>query len=269
MPRKTQALLAVTAASTLAVVWPTLGQNAPPQQSQNAYTISPAEAGVASQDTDPAPIPIGIGVQRSGGSLLRAETNDQTQLHSLTTASASFYDVPEPKPKLLRKHDLVSIVINEATQVITNDVTDLSRDNNVDALLDSYVTLGSAGGGLSLIQHTPANPIQLQASSQRQFQGNGNIQRQDSYIGRITAEVVDVKPNGTLILQATEDIKTDEEEQKITLLGTCRVEDIVQGNTVQSNQLYNLSLNKQHKGAVKDTNTRGLVMRFLDWLKPF
>jgi flagellar basal body L-ring protein FlgH len=268
MPKKTHALLAVAAAGTLAVVWPTLGQNAPAPGSQNAYTVSPSEAGIANPDSDTS-IPIGIGVERSGGSLLRAETNDQSQLHSLTTSSASFYNVPEPKPKLLRKHDLVSIVINESTQVITNDVTDLNRQNNIDALLDSYVTLGNAGGGLSVIEHTPTTPLELKASSQRQFQGNGNIQRQDSYVGRITAEVVDVKPNGTLILQATEDIKTDEEEQRVTLLGTCRVEDITQANTIESNQLYDLSLNKQHKGAVKDTNTRGLVMRFLDWLKPF
>ena len=86
---------------------------------------------------------------------------------------------------------------------------------------------------------------------------------------RITAEVVDVKPNGTLILQATEDIKTDEEEQKVTLLGTCRVEDITEDNTVLSNQLYNMSLNKQHKGAVKDTTTRGIFTRLLDWINPF
>jgi flagellar basal body L-ring protein FlgH len=269
MRKKSQALLAVAAASTLGVVWPTLGQNAPPDQNPNAYTISPAEAGVANPDSDSQPIPIGLGVERAGGSLLRAETGDQSQLHSLTTANASFYNVPEPKPKLLRKHDLVSIVINEATQFISNDVTDLQRDNSLDAIIDSYITLGNAGGGLSVLEHTPTTPLEMKASSQRQFQGNGNIQRQDSYTGRITAEVVDVKPNGTLILQATEDIKTDEEDQKVTLLGTCRVEDISPANTIQSNQLYNLSLNKQHKGAVKDTNTRGLVMRFLDWLKPF
>jgi flagellar L-ring protein precursor FlgH len=95
------------------------------------------------------------------------------------------------------------------------------------------------------------------------------VERDDTFTGRITAEVVDVKPNGTLILQATETIKTDEEEQRVTLIGTCRVEDISSDNGVLSNQLFNLSLSKQHKGAAKDALTRGLFTRLLDWINPF
>ena len=60
--------------------------------------------------------------------------------------------------------------------------------------------------------------------------------------------MVDVKPNGTLILEATEDIKTDEEEQKLTLIGTCRVEDITADNTILSNQLFNLHLEQTAQG---------------------
>ena len=81
--------------------------------------------------------------------------------------------------------------------------------------------------------------------------------RADTFTGRITAEVVDVKPNGTLILQATETIKTDEEEQRVTLIGTCRVEDITADNSVLSNQLYDLTSVSSIKGAVKDTTHPG------------
>ena len=72
-------------------------------------------------------------------------------------------------------------------------------------------------------EHLPVTPIQLQTSGQRDFKGTSTVERDDTFTGRITAEVVDVKPNGTLILQATETIKTDEEEQRVTLIGTCRV----------------------------------------------
>ena len=47
-----------------------------------------------------------------------------------------------------------------------------------------------------------------------------------------TAEVLDVKPNGTLVLQARKRIKTDDEEQVFVLSGTCRAEDITADNTI-------------------------------------
>jgi len=124
-------------------------------------------------------------------------------------------------------------------------------------------------GGNHISAAGPCDLSELKTSGQRDFKGTAQLERDDSYTGRITAEVLDVKPNGTLILQASEDIKTDDEDQKVTLLGTCRVEDIAADNTVLSNQLFNLSLNKQHKGAVKDTTKRGWFERFFDWANPF
>jgi flagellar L-ring protein precursor FlgH len=237
-------------------------------QAASAYTTSPEEAGIAPTSSAPAPVPIGILIQRSSGSLLRAETYNQSDAESLSRSSASFYEVPEPKPKLLRKHDLVTIVIRESSQFSSGGTTDLKHSNDLDAVIDSYVMLGWQGGP-SLDEHLPSTPIEMKTSGNRDFKGDATLNRADTFTGRITAEVLDVKPNGTLILQATENIKTDEEEQRVTLIGTCRVEDITSDNSVLSNQLYNLSLNKQHHGAVKDTTTRGIITRLLDFINPF
>src|SRR6202022_618043 len=99
-------------------------------------------------------------------------------------------------------------------------------------IIDSYVMLGWKGGGPSIDEHLPSTPIEMKTSGQRDFKGTATVQRNDTFTGRITAEVVDVKPNGTLVLQATETIKTDQEEQRVTLIGTCRVEDITSDNGV-------------------------------------
>ena len=110
---------------------------------------------------------------------------------------------------------------------------------------------------------------EAKSTGARNFKGDAQLKRADSYTGRITAQVIDVKPNGTLVLQADEHIKTDEEEQNVTLVGTCRVEDVTADNTVLSSQLFDLSLNKQHKGSVKDTTERGSLERLLDSINPF
>jgi flagellar L-ring protein FlgH len=257
----------IITAAALAAVGAAIAQDAPQsEQSPSAYTTNPAAAGLGPISPPAASLPIGVLYQHAGGSLLRAETAGEP--NALTPEVASYYNVPPAKPKLLRKHDLVTIVIRENSQFQTNGTTDLKRQNDLDAIIDSYVTLGWLKGP-TMAEHLPVTPIEMKTSGQRDFKGTAQVERDDSYTGRITAEVIDVKPNGTLIVQATEDIKTDDEEQKVALIGTCRVEDITPDNTVLSNQLYNLSLNKQHKGAAKDTTKRGWFERFFDWVNPF
>jgi len=266
---KSEARLAISTAAMLLLATIARSQNLQPGNQQSAYTTSPAAAGLAPTSSPPQPLPIGILVQRTNGSLLRAETYNQADAGALTTGATSFYNVPEPKPKLLRKHDLVTIVIRESSQFSSGGITDLKHGNDLDAIIDSYVMMGWQGGGPSINEHLPTTPIEMKTSGQRDFKGDATLNRADTFTGRITAEVIDVKPNGTLILQATENIKTDEEEQRVTLIGTCRVEDITADNSVLSNQLYALTLSKQHRGAVKDTTTRGIFTRILDWINPF
>jgi flagellar L-ring protein precursor FlgH len=268
MPIGTRVNLAVAWSAALSIPVVAAAQTLPPAQNQSAYTTSPEAAGLTSSPSNPPPVPIGVLYQRTNGSLLAAESYAHSDGAAITTHTTSFYSVPEPKPKLLKKHDLVTIVIRENSQFTSNGTSDLNRTSDLDTVIDSYMSLGFEHG-LRLNENLPTTPIELKGSGNRDFKGQANVNRNDSFTGRITAEVIDVKPNGTLILEATENIKTDDEEQRVTLIGTCRVDDITADNTLLSNQLYNLSLDKQHKGAVKDTTKRGLIYRFFDFINPF
>src|SRR6185503_16388826 len=92
----------------------------------------------------------------------------------------------------------------------------------------------------------------VKISSNRNFKGEATADRSDSLTARITGEVLDVKPNGTLVVQARKTIKTDEELQQFVLTGICRAEDISADNTLLSTQMFDLQLQKNHSGAVRD-----------------
>jgi flagellar L-ring protein FlgH len=81
--------------------------------------------------------------------------------------------------------------------------------------------------------------------------------------------VLDVKPNGTLVLQARKRIKTDEEEQAFILTGVCRAEDITADNSILSTQLYDLELSKSHQGTVRNATRKGWGGKLLDAISPF
>jgi flagellar L-ring protein FlgH len=217
-------------------------------------------------DTSPAEL-----MRRHNGSLLRAAlSTPNPSTPALTSGdpleAASYFYVPAPEPRVVRKHDLITIIIREESQAKTNAKTDLSRDSEIDARVEEFLRVSGfklTGGGVS-------DPIpSIKASAERNFQGNGKIDRTDSFTARIQAEVIDVKPNGTLVLQARKRIMTDDEEQTFVLSGVCRAEDVTADNSVLSTQLYDLELHKKTKGAVRDSTRRGAVHRFFDWLNPF
>lgn len=103
----------------------------------------------------------------------------------------------------------------------------------------------------------------------RTSHGEAEVDRSDSMIARITAEVLDVKPNGNLVLQARKTIRTDAEDQHFILTGVCRAEDITPDNSVLSTQLYDLMLQKNSKGDVHMATERGNLPKLLDYLNPF
>jgi flagellar L-ring protein precursor FlgH len=234
----------------------------------------------SARNADPAggaahPLNTQMLMQANGGSLLQASLPAASPLTTGSSTSASskvpnysFYAVPEPEPKVMRKHDLVSIVVQETSASTATGNTDLEHSADFNAEVDQWVKMNLAT--LSLHGTAQANnPVQTKMQAQRDLKNTGEVDRSDTVTLRLEAEVIDVKPNGTLVVQAKKHIKNDEEEQSITLTGTCRVQDVDASNSVLSTDLHDLDLQKVTKGAVRDNTKRGLIPRLLDFINPF
>jgi flagellar L-ring protein precursor FlgH len=206
-------------------------------------------------------------MQQTGGSLLQAQMASRSDPAQVKPSQVSFFAVPEPEPKTLKAHDLVTIVVNEQSAITSKGTNNSTRDSELDAKVNNFVKLNLQN--LTLKGLAPTVVPEISLSGTRSFQGQGQVDRTDSFTARITAEVVDVKPNGTLVLQARKTIKADEEEQQFILTGVCRVEDITADNSILSTQLYDLELQKNHKGDVRAATKRGSIGKLLDVINPF
>jgi flagellar L-ring protein precursor FlgH len=254
----------VAATTVLLAAGSGLAQTAPSQSStrqtkRQSVATAPATNTRAEQSAEM--------MQQNGGSLLQAQMAVRPDPAQVKPAQVSFFAVPEPEPKTLKAHDLVTIIVNEQSEITSKGTNNSSRDSELDAKVNNFVkvNLGSATvKGLA-----PAVVPEINLSGIRSFQGQGEVDRTDSFTARITAEVVDVKPNGTLVLQARKTIKTDEEEQQFILTGVCRVDDITADNSILSTQLYDLELQKNHKGDVRAATKRGSIGKLLDVINPF
>jgi flagellar L-ring protein precursor FlgH len=244
----------------------------------------PATAPAAQAQGHDSSQPLGLVVQRNGGSLFRAETAERplsapgdpdaggairTTFEPGTLGAVSFFSVEEPKPKILKKHDLVTIIARESSAFTSNGSTALTKQQDYDSKLDAFVALHPSTMKLASVISGATNVPEIKFENSRDYTGTGEVDRTDTFTDRVTAEVVDVKPNGTLVLQAVKQIKTDEEEQRMVLSGICRAEDIAADNTILTTQLFDLELTQTHTGAVTDTTSRGFIPRILDMFSPF
>ncbi len=210
----------------------------------------------------------GAMIGRTGGSLLKATLASTVDPGQAKLSQISFFAVPEQEPKTMKKHDLLTIIIREESETTSKAQNDLKKNAEVQAEVQQWFKLNFANLTLKGLQTPTATPG-LDLTGLRTFHGEGEKDRTDSMTARITAEVLDVKPNGTLVLQARKHIKSDEEEQQFILTGICRAEDITPDNTVLSTQLYDLSLQKNVKGDVHQSTERGRIPKLLDFLNPF
>ena len=266
------------ATSTVALIVGTAAAAARGQQQQQQQAARAADAGTtsangrSSQASGPAPQrDANVLRQENGGSLLAATTPppDSSAADSGTgrTPSYSLYALPDPEPHVLKKHDLVNIVVREESKSATGGQSNQQRAVDFDAKVDAFVRFKLASA--SLYGLTGNNLPEAKLEGKRDFQGTGEYDRTDTMTTRLEAEVVDVKPNGTLVLQARRHMQIDEETVSVTLTGLCRVQDVDATNSILSTDMHDLDLKKITTGQVRDTTKRGLLHKLLDLLDVF
>jgi flagellar L-ring protein precursor FlgH len=183
-------------------------------------------------------------------------------------AAWSMIVVEPPQPRRFAVHDLVTILIDESVTHKSEQKTETEKDvdvaGRVDAVLDPMELLEARlRAGLD----TPVDL--LKGRYKNEFSGEGKVERKDRFQARIQAAVIDVKPNGTLVLEAVKRKRIDDDAQTMVLSGVCRGEDVTSDNTILSSQLADLTLVVTNQGALKDAASKGIITRIIDTLFAF
>lgn len=180
--------------------------------------------------------------------------------------AASLIAVEAPKPRQIKVHDRVTIIIREEKRS-TSDA-DLQREKKweIAAELKKWIRLNEENKLVPQVFPEGNPAIDLEYDDK--YEGKGKVARKDTLITRVTATVIDVKPNGDLVLEAKKDIKIDADRQVITLTGVCRSDDVTAQNTVLSTQLADAKIDIQHSGPARDAARRGWLARIWDFIRP-
>ena len=175
----------------------------------------------------------------------------------------SMISVPPPRPRAYKTHDQVTIIVDEAStqQADQHLKTDKKYNNNatLNAIIDPWELLE-----LRLQASSIENLKLIDLIANQKFDGKGNYNRTDRLSMKIQAEIIDVKPNGVLVLEARKLLDKNGETQSTILSGSCRQDDITKSNTIFSSQLANLTLVTKSEGHVNDAGKKGFIPRVLE-----
>ena len=180
---------------------------------------------------------------------------------------ASLVAVPPVAPRKFKINDLITIIVRQQKKYEANGQLNNEDKWNIDGKLSDWFHLYDKKylGTDNLTHGQPGFKFDLDNKLQQQSVND----RQDSFTTRFGATVIDVKPNGNLVLEAKMSEQHDEEKLNITLTGICRSEDVTADNSILSTQVAELVLIEKNQGAVRDATKRGWIPRLLDWGKPF
>lgn len=181
------------------------------------------------------------------------------------TGFVSMIATPAPEPRSFAVEDLVTIIVREQATHTTESDTSTERESTLSAAVNEWIKLTGSNWVLGT-DPLPNGTPSVDGEISREFEGSGEATRTDSLTMRIQARVIDVKPNGNLVLEASRRIQTDDDAYTTTLTGTCRAEDITADNTVLSTQLAELEVVKVSEGTVRDASRRSLLQELFDWV---
>ena len=220
-------------------------------------TLSLLPALVVIADEEEAPS-ASIMAKSLGEAAPQAEDNAPHALRDL-----SMFALAPAEPRKFHTHDLVQIIVRETSRAKSKHETDAEKEYGLDAEVKAWI--GPNLEDLLGIDELP----KMKLAGKKEFEGEGEYKREDEFTTRLTAEVIEVLPNGNLVLESRTFIKTDAEEATIKVTGVCRSEDVTVANTVLSSQIHDLVVEKVHEGELKKANEKGLLAKFFDAIFAF
>jgi flagellar L-ring protein precursor FlgH len=186
---------------------------------------------------------------------------------NLVLLQSSLIAVQVPKPRRFKVNDLITVIVREDKRSQSDAKIKSEKKWEVDSELKKWIRLDVHD---HLVPQTfPNGTPAVQFNWDDKYNGEGKNERKDSLTTRITATIIDVKPNGTLVIEDIKTIKTDEDKQVLRLTGTCRSEDVTPENTVLSTQLAGAKIETENTGPSRDASKRGWLKQILDFVNPF
>lgn len=157
--------------------------------------------------------------------------------------------------------DIVTINITERSSGAQRQNTNINRENS---LMSSASALPFLKPGASILGKLSAN-----LNTESEFSGSGNTSSNNNFSGSITATVVDVLPNGHLVVSGEKQIGLNHNVDTLRFTGTVDPYIMQPGSVVDSTQVANVRVESRSRGPQGAAQAIGWLSSFFLNFLPF
>ena len=154
--------------------------------------------------------------------------------------------------------DILTIKIAENSTVDNKAKRDLQKDTDRSTAFNGEI------GNIADI-----GDFGITASSGNELTSKADYKDERKYVDSVTVVVVDILPNGNLVIMGNRERDIAGDIQKIELSGIVRPSDIAYDNTIQSEQVADFRLLTTNKGVSAPYTKPGWFGAILDLIWPF
>ncbi len=161
--------------------------------------------------------------------------------------------------------DIITIAVSESNTENKNNSTATERKSSLSAAITAFLYPAGATPLLTKAGQLPA----MAYNSDAIHNGTGTISDSQTMAAQIAVEIIDVLPNGNLVVEGKRDTDFAMEHQTIILRGVVRPYDVQSNNTVFSYNVADATIQVLGSGTVSDGQDKGWFVRIWDKINPF
>lgn len=155
--------------------------------------------------------------------------------------------------------DIVTIQIVEKVTAKQNSSSSIDRSSKTSAGISAFPFVGASKLG----------KLDLGASSANEFSGKGGTESSNTFTGSISTTVIEVLPNGHLVVAGEKQIGVNENVDVLRFSGTVDPRSLQPGSVVASTQVANARLQSRGRGAQSEAQAMGWLSRAFNSVAPF
>lgn len=150
--------------------------------------------------------------------------------------------------KAHRAGDMLTVVVTEAASASASARTSADKQESV----------------FGQINQPDESPWNIDLAFGNDFEGGGQIQRTGKLLAKLAVIVQGVDAHGNLSIIGEQEIRVNNEEQRIALSGVVRPEDIGPDNTIASWRIANARIDFKGEGVLARKQSPGLMTKLFD-----
>lgn len=191
---------------------------------------------------------------------------DPDDRQPLTLPKSSWTYQPPPEVRPIRLNDLITVVVDVKSEVLSEGEVDRRRKTDGLWVLKDWIVFLPHSLGIMPDPQSNGSPTIAQKADGK-YRAEAGVETMEALKFRLTCRVVDVRPNGNLVIEGRRVIDNNDESWEVCLTGSIRGEDILPNNTVLSESVAEMRISKREAGIVRDGYRRGWFLLWRDRYK--